>query len=129
MEKKEGDCEILCSKPEGVRPGLEKAAFFLKTSLISAANLDKGLDKFFIKEVSEDVSMLRKVRIHPNAYQDDIGSICEDVKMKGSEADKLTKMTLEKILHAHPDKSGLLIIGSKKYKEKVEKELRGTQYI
>ena len=77
--------------------------------LISAANLDKGLDKFFNKEVSEDVSMLGKVRIQPIAYQDDIGSICEDVKMARSQADKLTKMTMEKILHAHPDKSGLLI--------------------
>ena len=65
-----------------------------------------------------------KVRIQPIAYQDDIGSICEDVKMARSQANKLTKMTIEKILHAHPDKSGLLIIGSKKYKEKVVKELK-----
>ena len=43
--------------------------------------------------------------------------------MARSQADKLTKMTLEKILEAHPDKSGLIVMGSKKYKEKVVKEL------
>ena len=32
-------------------------------------------------------------------------------------------MTLKKNLEAHPDKSGILLIGSDKYKQKVEKEL------
>ena len=97
--------------------------------LISAGNLDIGLQMYFNKDetddedAKEDVTMFGDVRIQPIAYQDDIGSICDDVKIAKSQADKLTKMTLKKNLEAHPDKSGILIIGSDKYKQKVEKEL------
>ena len=100
--------------------------------LISAANLDTGLQKFFKKDESEsntligDVAMLGKVRIQPIASQDDVGSICQDVKMARSQADKLTNMTLEKILEAHPEKSEMIVMGSKKYKEKVVKELEAN---
>ena len=76
---------------------------------------------------NEDVTVYGEVRIQPIAYQDDIGSICEDVEMVRSQALKLTKMTLEKTLEAHPDKSGIIIMGSDKYKEKVKKELETSQ--
>ena len=33
-------------------------------------------------------------------------------------------MTLEKNLEAHPNKSGLIIVGSDKYKAKIERELK-----
>ena len=101
--------------------------------LISAANLYIGLKKYFEKDESnntranEDVTVYGEVRIQPIAYQDDIGSICEDVEMVRSQALKLTKMTLEKTLEAHPDKSGIIIMGSDKYKEKVKKELETSQ--
>ena len=85
--------------------------------LISAANLDIGLQKYFNKatvdtdETENEVAMFGEVRIQPIAYQDDIGSICEHTEMAKSQADKITKMTLEKNLEAHPDKSGIIIIG------------------
>ena len=83
--------------------------------LISAANLDIGLQMYFNKdetddeEAKEDVAMFGDVRIQPIAYQDDIGSICEDVQMAKSQADKLTKMTLKKNLEAHPTSQDLII--------------------
>ena len=98
--------------------------------LISAANLDIGLQKYFKIDKSdelgknEEVAMLGKVRIQPIAYQDDIGSICENIDMARSQAKKLSRMTLEKNLNAHPDKSGLIIVGSDKYKAKIERELK-----
>ena len=55
--------------------------------LISAANLDIGLQKYFNRAKSdelnktEEVAMLGKVRIQPIALQDDIGSICENIEM------------------------------------------------
>ena len=63
--------------------------------LISAANLDIGLQKYFNIDKSdelgknEEVAMLGKVRIQPIAYQDDIGSICENIEMARSQAQKL----------------------------------------
>ena len=52
-----------------------------------------------------------------------IGSICEDLDMVRSQALKLTQMSLEKTLEAHPDKSGLIVLGSEKYKETIRKDL------
>ena len=94
--------------------------------LISAANLDQGLQKYFNKtddETDDDVLKYGETRIQPIAYQDDVGSICENVEMARKHADKLSKLTKEKVLEAHPEKSGILILGSKKFKTKVEKEL------
>ena len=97
--------------------------------LISAANLDQGLQKHFNESEEEKddtvnhVMKIGKVRIQPIAYQDDVGSMCEDIEMLRKQADKLSKMTKEKVLDAHPEKSGILIIGSDKFKKKVEDEL------
>ena len=52
------------------------------------------------------------------------GSICENIEMARSQAQKLSRMTLEKNLEAHPNKSGLIIVGSDKYKAKIERELK-----
>ena len=97
--------------------------------LISAANLDQGLQKFFNQSEHEnedknnEVMKMGKVRLQPIAYQDDVGSMCEDVEMLRKQAERLSKMTKEKVLQAHPDKSGIIILGSEKYKKSVEVEL------
>ena len=50
--------------------------------LISAANLDQGLQKYFNvseddnEDVTKDVIKFGQVRIQPIAYQDDVGSLC-----------------------------------------------------
>jgi hypothetical protein len=95
--------------------------------LISAANLDQGLQKHFNESEEDnlnDVMKLGNIRLQPIAYQDDVGSICEDVNMLRKQVDKLSKMTKEKVLTAHPDKSGIILLGSDKYKRKVEEELK-----
>ena len=67
--------------------------------LISAANLDQGLQKYFNESESEEqnqdneVTKYGQVRIQPIAYQDDVGSLCEDVNMANKQAEKLTQMT------------------------------------
>ena len=52
------------------------------------------------------------MRLQPIAYQDDVGSVCANIEMARSQAKKLTKLTFEKVLEAHPDKSGLVILGN-----------------
>ena len=64
------------------------------------------------------------VRIQPIAYQDDVGSLCEDVNMLRKQVDKLSKITKEKTLEAHPDKSGIILFGSENFKRKVEENLK-----
>ena len=97
--------------------------------LISAANLDQGLQKYFNESEedhtnkSNDVMKIGNVRLQPIAYQDDVGSMCEDVEMLRNQAEKLSMMTKEKVLEAHPDKSGIIILGSDKFKRKVIDDL------
>ena len=97
--------------------------------LISAANLDQGLQKFFNEteseedDIEEDVMKYGEVRIQPIAYQDDVGSLCDSLDMARSQAERLTKMTKEKVLEAHPDKSGIILLGSDKFRKRIEKEL------
>ena len=90
--------------------------------LVSAANLDLGLQKKF--NTSNEVLHYGKVRIQPLSYQDDVGSICLNVQMVKNQASKMAKMLTEKTLAAHEDKSGIIILGSRKFKEKVTQEVK-----
>ena len=90
--------------------------------LVSAANLDRGLQKFFNK--SEKVMKYGHVRLQPICYQDDVGTLCADADMARDQAKQLSQMIKEKALEAHPDKTGYLILGSKKFKKKQESILK-----
>ena len=90
--------------------------------LISAANLDLGLQKSFNK--SKAVMNFGQVRLQPLCYQDDVGTICTSVEMARDQAHKLSEMIKVKTLDAHPDKYGILILGSKSFKDKIERELK-----
>ena len=50
--------------------------------------------------------------------------MCTDVTMVRSQAKKLAEMIKEKTLDAHPDKSGIVILGSKRFKSKIKDELK-----
>ena len=89
--------------------------------LVSAANLDLGLQKYFNN--SQNVMHYGNVKLQPLSYQDDIGTPCTDIEMARDQANKMSRMLKEKSLEAHHDKSGLLILGSKKYKDRMKKEV------
>ena len=89
--------------------------------LVSAANLDLGLQKYFNN--SHNVMNYGSVRLQPLSYQDDIGTPCTGIEMARDQADKVSRMLQEKSLEAHHDKSGILILGSDKYKYKMQKEV------
>ena len=81
--------------------------------LVSAANLDIGLQKYFntSDNTSNPVMYYGNVRVQPLSYQDDVGSICASAHMAHTQAKHMTSMLKEKALHAHPEKSGLLMLG------------------
>ena len=93
--------------------------------LVSAANLDIGLQDHFNQ--SSTVMHYGDVRLHPLCYQDDVGTMCTNLDMAKNQADKLSNMLKEKTLQAHPDKSGILIMGAKKYQQKVQSEVEKTK--
>ena len=64
------------------------------------------------------------VRIQPLSYQDDVGSLCTSVKMVRKQAEKMTKMLKHKILDAHPDKSGYLVLGSPTYINMIKEDIK-----
>ena len=88
--------------------------------LVSAANLDLGLQKYFNKSLN--VMNYGDVKLQPLSYQDDIGTPCTGIEMARGQAQSMSRMLKEKSLEAHNDKSGILILGSKKYKDRMKKE-------
>ena len=63
------------------------------------------------------------VRTQPQAWQDDILRIAEDIKSTRAGNEKLSKMTTEKGLQAHETKTTYVIIGTKGYRSEMEKEV------
>ena len=92
------------------------------TGLISAINLDKGLQKHFNN--ATDVNYYGSVRLQPLAYQDDVGSLCKNISSTRSQAIKMVKVIKEKNLEAHPVKTAVTVLGSKKFRKAIEKELK-----
>ena len=90
--------------------------------LVSAANLDLGLQKEF--NHSNDVMYYGHVRVQPLSYQDDVGSMCTSVNMVRKQANMMTKMLKHKIIDAHPDKSGCLLLGSKSFTNRMKQEIQ-----
>ena len=90
--------------------------------LVSAANLDLGLQKYFNN--SPDVMHYGGVKIQPLSYQDDIATPCTNIDMAKSQAEKMSKMLKYKSLEAHHDKSGILVLGSEKYRDPMKHEAK-----
>ena len=92
--------------------------------LVSQANLDHGLNSYF--QGCKDIMIFGETRIQPLLYQDDVGAPCSTVGQARVQAALLTKLMQEKSLLAHPDKTGYLILGTKKYADKTRKEIKGS---
>ena len=90
--------------------------------LVSAANLDLGLQKYFHN--TDMVMSYGNVRVQPLSYQDDVGSICSNIEMARKQAEYMTSMLSEKVLHAHPYISVIFLLGCTNFKEKTKKNLK-----
>ena len=66
------------------------------------------------------------VRLQPLCYQD-VGTMCTNIEMLTCQASKMSNILKEKTLKAHHDKSGLLLLGSKKFKDKIKGEIKESK--
>ena len=91
-------------------------------SLASQANIDRGLDSYF-RGSSDEISYGR-VRLQPLSFQDDIARMAGYVKSAQTGNTKIDSIMNKNLLKVHPDKTGFIVMGCKKYKEKVYTELK-----
>ena len=90
-------------------------------ALASQVNIDKGLESYFKGSVDE--MNYGRVRLQPLSFQDDIARAVRGVKGAVVGNVKMRSMMEEKQLEVHTDKTGFIVLGGKKYKEAVEKDL------
>ena len=89
-------------------------------ALGSALDLALGLKCYF--SGSADEICYGKIRSQPQAWQDDILRVAESINSTRIGNTKLASMTAEKGLKAHQTKTTFVIIGTRKYREKMTKE-------
>ena len=87
----------------------------------SQAMVDYGLYDYFGD--SGDEYYYGDVRVETAAFQDDICKPSSNVIMTQLGMTRLGGMLRERGLEAHKDKTGYIVFGNKKYREKTEKEL------
>ena len=88
---------------------------------MSQANLDQGVQEYF--RDTEDALHYGEVKMLPLAFQDDLLQASKDVLGAQVNNIKMSSMLKNKGLEAHLDKTCFIVCGSKKYKEKVLKDL------
>ena len=81
-------------------------------ALVSQLNLDHGLHIYF--EGSSDELY----------YHHDVGKLSDGVNEAQATNLKMTHVFQEKGLQAHPDKTYFIVFGNKKYKNKIEEDLK-----
>ena len=92
----------------------------LEGALLSALNLDSGINDFFMN--SEDEASFEGVRLQPLLYQDDVARIAFSVEAAQNGNDRMEAVAETKLLDYSLEKSCYLIVGSKKAKEGLIKE-------
>ena len=90
-------------------------------ALASALDLALGLKSYF--QASQDDISYGKVTTQPQAWQDDILRIAEDINATRAGNKKLAKMTSQKGLTAHDSKTTFVVIGTKEYRSTMMKEV------
>ena len=93
-------------------------------ALASALDLALVLKRSF--SGSQDELCYGSVRTQPQAWQDDILRVADNIKSTRAENAKLSTMATEKGLLAHKKKKTFVIIGDKKYREEMNLEVTAS---
>ena len=83
-----------------------------------------GIKNYFSS--SKDEIKYGRVRIQPQAFQDDILHAVPNIKSARISNIKLSMMLRERLLRCHPTKTCYLVFGSKSYKKEVKEELEDS---
>ena len=89
-----------------------------------ASGLDIGLGLQRQFSGSMDEVSFGSVRCNPQAFQDDIARLADGIDNTNAGNVKLSQMLELKGLDCHPTKTTFITIGTKKYREEIEEELK-----
>jgi hypothetical protein len=89
-------------------------------ALASQINIDRGIDRYFCG--SSDEITYGSIRLQPLVFQDDVARVSCNLRKAQAGNHKLDFLMKEKQLKVHPDKTGYITIGNKKFQEKMARE-------
>ena len=93
----------------------------LEGALISAVNLDNGVDDFF--RDSEYEATYEEVDLQPLLYQDDVARLSMDLESAQMGNDRMENMAETKLLNYNLEKSCFIVFGDRKARQKINEEL------
>ena len=93
----------------------------LEGALISAVNLDNGVDDFF--RDSEYEASYEEVDLQPLLYQDDVARLSMDLESAQMGNDRMENMAETKLLDYNLEKSCFIVFGDKKSRQNINEEL------
>ena len=91
-------------------------------ALASQLDIDLGVRCYF--QDSKDESSYGSVRIQPQSFQDDLLRVAPTLESARVGNIKLNRMLSERLLKCHPKKTCFVLMGTKKYKERVREEVK-----
>ena len=91
-------------------------------ALARQLDIDQGVSCYF--KDSQDEASYGSVRIQPQSFQDDILRVAPSFESARSGNIKLHRMLSERLIKCHPKKTCFVLIGTKKYKQKVREEIK-----
>ena len=99
----------------------------LEGALVRSVSLDSDVMEFF-KDSSEEANYF-SVRLQPLLYQDDVARISYNVESAQTGNTKMEVIAETKLLDYNLEKSGFLIVGEKKAKLKLQRDLNESPLI
>ena len=93
----------------------------LEGAIVSAVNLDNGVNDFFCD--SEYEANYGDIRLQPVLYQDDVARLSLDIESTQMGNKKMETMAETKLLNFNMEKSCFIVFGSKKSREKIKEEV------
>jgi hypothetical protein len=105
-----------CDTGEGVGQGT------LEGAIVSAVNLDSGVNDFF--HDSEFEVNYGGVALQPLLYQDDVARLSTDLESVQMGNNKMEALAETKLLNYNLEKSCFIVIGKKKPRQKMEEQLQ-----
>ena len=93
-----------------------------ESGIVSAANLSGGVTEYF--EGSNCEVHYSNLQLSACLFQDDIARLSETLEAVEEGNRRLEAMAESKLLDFHDDKSGMIVIGPKKFKRKIMERLK-----
>ena len=96
----------------------------LEGALVSAVNLDTGINEFFHN--SEYEISYGKITLQPILYQDDVARLSLDLESVQMGNNKMETMAETKLLNYNLDKSCFIVMGNKKARQEMQQQLQNS---